>query len=137
MNNEFKNPDTNQGLKAIAKYLDVKEIPLDPWGHAYVYACPGTYSGAEYDLYSIGKNGFDEKGTGDDITSWGEAPSGYDQNPFDFIYKIAFGILIGLVVLLTVFIILYAKTRKKIYMVLNIMIWIFILIILFIGGTFI
>jgi general secretion pathway protein G len=136
MNNEYKNPDTNQGLKVLTLYLDVKEIPMDPWGHAYVYICPGSYSGTEYDLYSIGKNGIDEKGSGDDITAWGEAPSDYYINHFDFIYKIAFGILIGLVVLLTVSITLYAKTRRKIYMVLIIMIWLAILIILFLGSYF-
>jgi general secretion pathway protein G len=46
-----------------------KDIPLDPWGHAYVYRFPGTHG--DFDLLSFGGDG-QEGGDGDntDITSW-------------------------------------------------------------------
>ena len=33
-----------------------KEVPLDPWGKAYVYKVPGE-KGADFDLVSYGKDG--------------------------------------------------------------------------------
>lgn len=44
-------------------------IPLDPWGHPYVYECPGKHNPTGYDLYSIGPNA--RAGDEDDITNWG------------------------------------------------------------------
>jgi general secretion pathway protein G len=46
-----------------------KAVPLDPWGHAYVYVLPGEHG--EYDLFSYGKDG-QPGGTGEaaDITNW-------------------------------------------------------------------
>jgi general secretion pathway protein G len=44
------------------------EIPLDPWGHAYVYEYPGKRNPRSYDLYSFGPDGRD--GSDDDITNW-------------------------------------------------------------------
>ena len=35
-------------------YLD-KEVPVDPWGKAYVYRLPGE--GKEYDIISYGEDG--------------------------------------------------------------------------------
>jgi general secretion pathway protein G len=71
-------PDQEAGLKAlVAKptnepkwagpYLR-KDIPLDPWGRAYVYKFPGEKG--EYDLISLGKDG-QPGGTGEnaDITN--------------------------------------------------------------------
>jgi general secretion pathway protein G len=71
-------PDQEAGLKAlVAKpanepkwsgpYLR-KDIPLDPWGRAYVYKFPGEKG--EYDLVSLGKDG-QPGGTGEnaDITN--------------------------------------------------------------------
>ncbi|MDA8404022.1 MAG: type II secretion system major pseudopilin GspG [Desulfobacteraceae bacterium] len=57
-----KYPTTEQGLKALREkpqdadswdgpYLP-KEIPLDPWGQAYVYVCPGEHG--DYDIQSYG-----------------------------------------------------------------------------------
>ena len=57
-----KYPTTEQGLKALREkpqdadswdgpYLP-KEIPLDPWGQAYVYTCPGEHG--DYDIQSYG-----------------------------------------------------------------------------------
>jgi general secretion pathway protein G len=46
-----------------------KEIPMDPWGRAYVYRFPGTH--ADFDLLSFGADG-QEGGEGDnaDIVNW-------------------------------------------------------------------
>lgn len=59
-------PTTEQGLAALVtkpadepkwngSYL-AKGVPLDPWGHAYVYREPGQ-GGADFDLFSYGKDG--------------------------------------------------------------------------------
>jgi len=45
-----------------------KGIPLDPWGNAYVYECPGKHNANGYDLLSIGPDG--RAGTDDDINNW-------------------------------------------------------------------
>lgn len=64
-------PTTSEGLDALrvktgenwgGPYLK-KQIPLDPWGHAYAYASPGTHD--EYDIVSYGADG---------------APGGEDEN---------------------------------------------------------
>jgi general secretion pathway protein G len=59
-------PTTEEGLNALVvkpasastkwtgPYLS-KGVPLDPWGHSYVYRAPGSKS--EYDLLSYGKDG--------------------------------------------------------------------------------
>jgi len=73
-------PTTEQGLNALmarpadnatkwnGPYLE-KAIPLDPWGHPYLYRAPGTDS--EFDVVSYGKDG-QPGGTDDasDITSY-------------------------------------------------------------------
>jgi general secretion pathway protein G len=72
-------PTSEQGLNALMQmpnnepkwagpYL-IKKVPLDPWGKAYLYKSPGD--NAEYDLYSLGKDGL-VGGVQDaqDITSW-------------------------------------------------------------------
>lgn len=43
------------------------DIPLDPWGNAYVYECPGKVNPAGYDLMSMGPDG--QAGTEDDIVN--------------------------------------------------------------------
>jgi general secretion pathway protein G len=59
-------PTTEQGLAALVitpanepkwngSYL-AKAVPLDPWGHPYVYRSPGQ-GGADFDLMSYGKDG--------------------------------------------------------------------------------
>lgn len=59
-------PTTEQGLKALmtaptgegrwgGPYLK-KDVPLDPWGHAYEYRQPGANS-REYDIVSYGRDG--------------------------------------------------------------------------------
>jgi general secretion pathway protein G len=34
-----------------------KTIPLDPWGHAYIYVYPGTHNPNGYDLSAIAPDG--------------------------------------------------------------------------------
>jgi len=72
-------PTTEQGLAAlVAKPANVnhwdgpyigKAVPLDPWGHAYVYKSPGDHG--EVDLSSLGRDG---RAGGDgldaDIANW-------------------------------------------------------------------
>ncbi|MEW6068954.1 MAG: type II secretion system major pseudopilin GspG [Nitrospirota bacterium] len=72
-------PATSEGLNALrTKSSDIenwngpylpKEIPLDPWGNAYVYISPGTHG--DYDLYSLGADKT-EGGEGEDadVVSW-------------------------------------------------------------------
>lgn len=68
-------PTTEQGLNALVQnpgnldgwkrpYLD--KVPTDPWGHPYVYRCPGS-NGADFDLMSMGPDG--HEGGNDDIDS--------------------------------------------------------------------
>lgn len=48
-----------------------KDVPLDPWGHAYVYRIPGQRGDVDFNLYSLGADG-QEGGEGDaaDIGNW-------------------------------------------------------------------
>jgi general secretion pathway protein G len=50
------------------KYFEASSVPLDPWGKAYVYRCPGVHDTETYDLISCGPDGL--AGTEDDVTSW-------------------------------------------------------------------
>ncbi len=71
-------PSTSQGLAALKTRPSgnpipanwngpyIEKAPLDPWGHAYVYASPGEHR-SDYDLSSKGK---DEASDKDDITNW-------------------------------------------------------------------
>ena len=71
-------PSSEEGLDALRKnpnrdtwdgpYMS-KDIPPDPWGHAYVYRFPGEHG--DYDLYSLGADG-QEGGEGEnaDVVSW-------------------------------------------------------------------
>ncbi len=73
-------PTTQQGLDALrtkpegverwdGPYLP-QDIPLDPWGHAYVYKFPGEH-GDEPDIVSLGADG-NAGGEGEDadVLSW-------------------------------------------------------------------
>ncbi len=73
-------PTGEQGLKALlanpggiefwdGPYLKKEEIPLDPWGHEYVYKSPGEHG--EYDIISFGGDGVaGGEGEKQDIVSW-------------------------------------------------------------------
>ena len=71
-------PSTQEGLQALqvrpsgldnwdGPYMK-KDVPLDPWNHAYVYRCPGQHG--DFDLIALGADG-QEGGEGDnrDITN--------------------------------------------------------------------
>jgi general secretion pathway protein G len=71
-------PTTQEGLQALqvrpsgvenwdGPYMK-KDVPLDPWNHAYVYRCPGQHG--DFDLIALGGDG-QEGGEGDnrDITN--------------------------------------------------------------------
>jgi general secretion pathway protein G len=72
-------PSTAQGLDALVnrpagepqprkwKRL-MSEVPVDPWGNAYVYEYPAKRSGKTYDIYSKGKDR--TAGTEDDLGNW-------------------------------------------------------------------
>lgn len=67
-------PETSQGLQVLVTRPDEspkwngpylqKEVPLDPWGHAYVYKHPGSQN-RDYDIVSYGQDG-KQGGSGDD-----------------------------------------------------------------------
>ena len=72
-------PSSEEGLDALRKrpeglenwagpYLP-KDVPKDPWGHDYVYKCPGEHG--DYDLFSYGRDG-EPGGEGEDadVVSW-------------------------------------------------------------------
>jgi general secretion pathway protein G len=73
-------PNTEQGLKSLVErpsdepkwggpYL-AKAVPLDPWGHPYLYRQPGD-AGHDYELLSYGKDG-QRGGSGEnaDLSVW-------------------------------------------------------------------
>lgn len=43
------------------------DIPLDPWGHAYIYEFPGKLNPSGYDIRSMGPDG--QAGSADDIVN--------------------------------------------------------------------
>ena len=54
-------PTTEQGLQALVNmptsdpkpskwYQMMEHLPKDPWGHEYVYVCPGKHNPTGYDL---------------------------------------------------------------------------------------
>lgn len=75
-NNRY--PSTTEGLISLrvnpgvdgwdGPYLK-KDVPKDPWNHAFVYASPGAHD--DYDLVSYGSDGAaGGDGDGRDIVSW-------------------------------------------------------------------
>jgi len=73
-------PTSDEGLKALlvnpgaienwdGSYLKKEEIPLDPWGHPYLYRSPGEHG--DYDIISHGGDGVaGGEGENQDIVSW-------------------------------------------------------------------
>ncbi len=78
-------PTTEQGLMALIKkpdiepipehyneggYLDYDDVPLDPWGHRYIYRSPGD-EGRDFEIISYGADGKPGgSGYDADIKSW-------------------------------------------------------------------
>ena len=58
----------NDEFKWHGPYFDPPKVPIDPWGHEYIYAFPGKHNPGSYDLMSAGPDG--KKGTEDDIGNW-------------------------------------------------------------------
>lgn len=76
-------PSSEEGLGALVQkaanvpdsqwhgpYLDF--VPKDPWGHDYVYCCPGRHGTNRFEIYSNGPDGVSRSGgeDPDDIASW-------------------------------------------------------------------
>lgn len=73
-------PSNAEGLAALVQpvggfsawngpYLTRKNVPLDPWGKAYVYRSPGEHG--LYDIISLGSDGQEGGiGTAADISNW-------------------------------------------------------------------
>jgi general secretion pathway protein G len=72
-------PNGQDGLRALVvqptnvtswrgPYLE-SDIPLDPWGHPYIYEYPGKLHPSGYDIVSMGPDG--QLGTADDIYNAG------------------------------------------------------------------
>jgi len=68
-------PSSEEGLQALVekpgdlpnwKHSYIDKLPPDPWGHPYIYRCPGN-NGKDYDLVSGGPDG--HEGGDDDITN--------------------------------------------------------------------
>lgn len=79
-------PTNEQGLNALKQNPDagkfknwkgpyLKKEPLDPWGNPYKYVFPSAH-GVDYDLYSLGPDGKDDGGGGDDVTNWSKQTTG-------------------------------------------------------------
>ncbi|MBI5144291.1 MAG: type II secretion system major pseudopilin GspG [Candidatus Omnitrophica bacterium] len=69
-------PTSDEGLGALlikpssapnwnGPYLEKR--PLDPWNREYKYKSPGDHRTADYDLYSLGKDGIE---SADDVKNW-------------------------------------------------------------------
>ena len=78
-------PSTEQGLQALITkpdtdpvpsnwrkggYLDTDKVPVDPWGHPYIYRSPGE-NGRDYEIISYGADGKEGgEGVNADIKSY-------------------------------------------------------------------
>jgi len=71
-------PSSEEGLGALitapnglaqwkGPYLKRNNVPVDPWGNAYVYKFPGQHNASGFDLYSMGPDGREGN---DDIGNW-------------------------------------------------------------------
>ena len=77
-------PTTEQGLEALVTSSSLEpeprnfkqggylaELPMDPWGRAYLYLSPGEYR--EADIYSMGADGLPGgEGQNADIGNWNQ-----------------------------------------------------------------
>jgi general secretion pathway protein G len=58
--------DLPNPAKWSGPYLE-SEVPLDPWGSPYQYACPGVHNPDSYDVWSLGPEG---RSGGEAIGNW-------------------------------------------------------------------
>jgi general secretion pathway protein G len=76
-------PNTAQGLAALQELPTIdpptnwrgpylrKAVPLDPWGHPYVFVSPGEVNTKGFDLLSYGADGkLGGEGEDTDVVSW-------------------------------------------------------------------
>lgn len=74
----FQYPSTDQGLEALVTKPSgdpepkgwkqrLPKLPIDPWKNPYKYLSPGSKSGGEFDVYSLGPDGTQSE---DDIGNW-------------------------------------------------------------------
>ena len=76
-------PNTAQGLQALQELPTIdpptnwrgpylrKAVPLDPWGHPYVFVSPGEVNPKGFDLISYGADGkLGGEGEDADVLSW-------------------------------------------------------------------
>ncbi len=76
-------PNTAQGLQALQELPTIdpptnwrgpylrKAVPLDPWGHPYVFIAPGEVNIKGFDLLSYGADGkLGGEGEDADVVSW-------------------------------------------------------------------
>ena len=72
-------PDPTNCWKILAvKYPDTangRSPFVDNWGRELVYRAPGLHG--EFDIYSVGEDGIDDKGGKDDVSSWLGVNDGY------------------------------------------------------------
>jgi len=94
----------------------IRDDWIDPWHRPFVYVRDGSPRG--YLVYSLGKNGRDEGGAGDDVLSAGSskkyACADYDQfcaNPCEIARNVAFFVAAIALISITLFA-LYAGIRR-------------------------
>jgi len=66
-----KFPSADNYFAELKGYIDTSDherFSIDRWGQRIVYLVPGKHGA--FDLYSLGANGIDEQGEGDDISNW-------------------------------------------------------------------
>jgi Type II secretion system (T2SS), protein G len=95
------NPCDFQSVIQSERYLiatDQRNPFLDAWGREIIYRNPGIHD--EFDLYSAGEDGIDNKGAKDDVSSWLGVNDGYyykrywPQGRFTVIVSCALGVVI-------------------------------------------
>jgi general secretion pathway protein G len=115
-----RNPTTEEGLEALFKcpadlpqdkwpephFLRKEWVLNDPWGHPYVYRCPGLHLPGGFDLYSCGRDGVSASGGGDDddINNWDpNSPRGWTWEYASAGWQVLciIGLVSGIIFLLT------------------------------------
>ena len=64
-------PGTGQKYRGPYMMGTITEL-ADPWGQPFHYSCPGSHNQGEFDLWSAGRDGKNERGASgaDDIKNW-------------------------------------------------------------------